>query len=100
MGSRDKEDFEKFYKKIPLQYAGCASRSDLGHTYDKLSWGHKSCLKKSGETTQVEAFNTIIRQRMARLVRKSCAFSKSEIMHEIAIRLFIHQYNLNCLSVK
>ena len=100
LGSRDKEDFEKFYKKIPIQYSGCRTRSDQWKTYDKLLWGHKSCQKKYGETTQVEAFNTIIRQRMARLVRRTCAFSKSEIMHEIAIRLFIYQYNIECLSVK
>lgn len=64
------------------------------------SYGHKMSKKKNGETSQVEAFNTILRQRLARLIRKTCAFSKSVEMHEIVIRLFIQEYNENIKSVK
>lgn len=49
--------------------------------------------KKKGETNQVEAFNTVLRQRLSRLVRKTCAFSKSFEMHETVIRCFIQNYN-------
>ncbi|MBI2666975.1 IS1 family transposase, partial [Candidatus Woesearchaeota archaeon] len=41
----------------------------------------------------------ILRQRLARLVRKTCAFSKTFEMHEIVIRWFIQQYNEDILSV-
>jgi len=56
--------------------------------------------KKEGRTSQVEAFNTVLRQRLARLVRKTCAFSKSFEMHEVVIRWFIQQYNEEMVSVK
>ncbi|MFH1275520.1 MAG: IS1 family transposase [Candidatus Woesearchaeota archaeon] len=41
-----------------------------------------------------------LRQHLARLVRKTCAFSKSLEMHEIVLRWFIQQYNEKIQSVK
>ncbi len=35
------------------------------------------------------------RQRLARFVRKTLSFSKSDRMHEICLRLFLHRYNLS-----
>lgn len=101
LGDRDRNSFEKFYLKIPIPYANCISRSDKLTHYRKItSYGHKMCKKSEGQTTQVESFNTILRQRLSRLVRKTCAFSKSFLMHEIVIRLFIQNYNENIKSVK
>ena len=93
-GDRDKISFDEFYLKVPINYANCLSRSDGLKAYKIMTfYGHKMCKKKNGETSQVEAFNTILRQRLARLVRKTCAFSKSVEMHKTVIRLFIQQYN-------
>ncbi|HEX3558299.1 MAG TPA: IS1 family transposase, partial [Pyrinomonadaceae bacterium] len=39
-----------------------------------------------------------LRQRLGRFVRKSLSFSKSEEMHEICLRLFLHDYNLSLIS--
>jgi len=101
LGDRDYKSFCEFYQKVPIQYANCISRSDGLRAYKILtSYGHKMCNKKNGETSQVEAFNTILRQRLARLIRKTCAFSKSLEMHEIVIRLFIQEYNETIKSVK
>ncbi len=47
--------------------------------------------KKEGRTSQVEAFNTILRQRLARLIRRICTFSKSLEIHKIVLRWFIQQ---------
>lgn len=100
LGDRDKKSFNQFYKKVPIDYANCLSTSDGLEVYKDLKiYGHSMGKKKEGRTSQVEAFNTILRQRMARLVRKTCAFSKSVEMHEIAIRIFIQEYNIERLSV-
>ena len=93
-GDRNTKTFDEFYLKVPIPYANCLSRSDGLKAYKKLTaYGHKMHKKKDGETNQVEAFNTILRQRISRLVRKSCAFSKSFEMHEAVIRCFIQEYN-------
>ncbi len=100
LGSRTKESFERLYEKVPIDYAGCLSTSDGFEAYNGISkYWHSKSKKKNGRTSQVEAFNTILRQRLARLVKKTCAFSKSEEMHEIVIRWFIQDYNEKILSV-
>lgn len=93
-GDRDKKSFLDFYLKVPIDYANCLSRSDGLKAYKIMTpYGHKMCKKKDGETNQVEAFNTKLRQRIARLVRKTCAFSKNLEMHKAVIRIFIQEHN-------
>ena len=100
LGGRTKRDFEEFYLKVPINYANCLSTSDGFEVYKKLKiYGHSMGKKKQGRTSQVEAFNNVLRQRLARLVRKTCAFSKSFEMHEKVIGLFIHECNMEILSV-
>jgi insertion element IS1 protein InsB len=100
LGGRTKKDFKEFYLKLPIDYANFLSTSDGFKAYKELKiCGHSMGKKKQGRTSQVEAFNTILRQRLARLVRKTCAFSKSLEMHENVIRLFIQQRNEDILSV-
>jgi len=100
LGDRTKESFKIFYNKVPIDYANCLSTSDGLEVYKTLTiYGHSMGKKKEGRTSQVEAFNTILRQRLARLVRRTCAFSKSFEMHETTIRWFIQQYNEDILSV-
>jgi IS1 family transposase len=100
LGPRTQEAFDEFYLKVPPEYAACRSESDGLQAYGKISpYWHTKAKKKNGRTSQVEAFNTVLRQRNGRLVRKTCAFSKSLEYHEIAIRLFIQEYNEKILSV-
>jgi len=47
-----------------------------------------------GGTNHLERLHLTLRQRLARLTRKTLAFSKSPQMHEINLRLFFHRYNL------
>lgn len=100
LGNRDDKNFLEFYHKVPPNYAACCSTSDGFQSYKKISkYWHKGGKKKNGKTSQVEAFNTVLRQRLARLVRKTCAFSKSIEIHSIIIRWFIQEYNEERLSV-
>lgn len=100
LGNRDKKSFHQFYNKVPIDYANCLSTSDGLEVYKVLKiYGHSMGKKKEGRTSQVEAFNTVLRQRLARLIRRTCAFSKSLEMHETVIRVFIQEYNEEILSV-
>ena len=58
---------------------------------------HEAVGKESGETAHIERWNNTLRQRLSRFVRKSLSFSKSDRMHEICLRLFLHRYNLSHL---
>ena len=50
--------------------------------------------KETGFTAHIERFNNTLRQRIARLVRKTLSFSKSLLMLEANLLLFLWRYNL------
>ena len=54
---------------------------------------HTAVGKETGETAHVERWNNTLRQRLARFVRKTLSFSKSPVMHEACLNLFLHRYN-------
>lgn len=54
--------------------------------------------KETGRAVHVERWNNALRQRLARLVRKTLSFSKSDEFHEIALKLLIFQYNVDCVK--
>lgn len=47
--------------------------------------------KETGETAQVERWNNTLRQRLAPFVRMTLSFSKSGVMHEACLLLFLHR---------
>ena len=49
---------------------------------------HRATGKGAGQTCHVERFNGILRQRMARFVRRTLSFSKCDEMHEICLLCF------------
>jgi insertion element IS1 protein InsB len=51
--------------------------------------------KETGETAYVERWNNTLRQRLARFVHMTLSFSKSVVMHEACLLLFLHRYNLD-----
>jgi insertion element IS1 protein InsB len=81
--------------RIPPGYRCRATRSDFWLAYEGVlpKRTHRLCGKAEGETNHVERFNCTLRQRLGRFVRKTLSFSKCERMHEVALRLFIHEYN-------
>src|SRR6266516_1472996 len=69
----------------------------FSHTPLKL-WNeeqHTAVGKETGETAHVERWNNTLRQRLARFVRMTLSFSKSVVMHEACLLLFLHRYNLD-----
>ncbi|WP_228840602.1 IS1 family transposase, partial [Candidatus Protochlamydia phocaeensis] len=55
---------------------------------------HRPVGKESGKTSYIERFNCTLRQRVARLVRKTLSFSKKLANHIGMIKYFICYYNL------
>jgi IS1 family transposase len=101
LGERTIESFDEFYNKIPPDYAACFSKSDRWQGYKRIHpWYHKRCHKKDGETNCIEGFNNKSRQRIGRLTRKTCAFSKSKVVHEDVLKIFLYEHNIAMLSVK
>lgn len=54
---------------------------------------------ETGETAHVERWNNTLRQRLARFVRKTLSFSKSFMMHDACLKLFLHRYNLERAAI-
>jgi IS1 family transposase len=102
IGDRSEESCWRLWQQIPLLYRHCQTFSDFWETYatvfGTLAEAHQSVGKESGQTAHVERWNNTLRQRLARFVRKSLSFSKSDEYHEIALKLFLHEYNLRVIS--
>jgi IS1 family transposase len=99
IGDRSTVTCRKLWRQIPPVYRQAHCYTDFWEAYQKVIPvdQHTACGKESGETAHVERWNNTLRQRLARFVRKTLSFSKSERMHEICLRLFIHRYNLSLL---
>ena len=101
IGKRDEDAARQLEQHIPYPYTLCPMYTDQYSSYegvlpDHLHWAKE---KKSGATSHVERWNNTLRQRIARFVRKTLSFSKSDIMHRIMLEWFIIDYNLHVPSL-
>ena len=93
-GDRSADSCRNLRQFIPQSYRTCCSCSDFWEAY-QLAFDaatHRAVGKETGETAHVERWNNTLRQRLARFVRKTLAFSKSDHFHQLALQLFIHDY--------
>ena len=95
IGDRGEETCRKLWERIPVAYRKCHTFSDFWEAYQKVfpEETHQSMGKESGQTNHIERWNNTLRQRLARFVRKTLSFSKSEFYHELVLKLFIFRYN-------
>ena len=86
---------QKLWAAVPAAYRRSHCFSDFWEAYQLVipSEQHTAAGKESGLTAHVERWNLTLRQRLGRSVRKSLSFSKSDMMHELCLRLFLHDYN-------
>jgi IS1 family transposase len=100
IGDRSQQSCQKLWDAILEAYRQAHCFSDFWEAYSLVipAERHTAAGKESGLTAHVERWNLTLRQRLGRFVRKSLSFSKSEEMHEICLRLFLHDYNLSLLS--
>ncbi len=96
IGDRRAQTWRHLWNKIPERYHTCHSFSDFWAAYQKVCSAatHQSVGKESGQTAHVERWNNTFRQRLARFVRKTLAFSKSDVNHHSVTKWFIAEYNL------
>ena len=96
IGDRSAATCRRLWKQIPTTYKQAHCYLDFWEAYQKVipEDQQRACGKASGQTAHVERWNNTLRQRLARYVRKTLSFSKSDRMHKICLKLFIHRYNL------
>ena len=97
LGRRDAATARRLWAALSRRYRRhCWYFTDLFPAYVGVlpRWQHRRCPKGSGGTSIVEALNCSLRQRCGVLVRKSCSFSKSLVMHAARIKIVIDNYNL------
>ncbi len=100
LGDRSAATASRLWQALPRRYRRhCWYFTDLLPAYAQVlpRWQHRPCPKGEGQTSIVEAVNCVLRQRCGVLVRKSCSFSKSLLMHEARIKIVIDNYNLTLL---
>lgn len=97
MGDRSERSCRKLWEQIPSSYRQCQSYSDFYKTYGTVldNGVHKCVGKETGLTNHIERFWNTMRQKMARLVRKTLSFSKNLEYHWFAIKNFVVRYNLS-----
>jgi IS1 family transposase len=95
IGDRSEATCQKLWEKIPAAFRVGHYFTDFWVAYQLVipPEQHTAVGKESGETAHVERWNNTLRQRLARFVRKTLSFSKSDVMHEICLFLFLHRYN-------
>ena len=95
IGDRSEETARLLWERIPAAYRRGICYTDLLQSYTKVlpRGRHFPVGKERGETNPIERFNCTLRQRLGRLVRKTLSFSQRDHMHEICLRLFLHDYN-------
>jgi len=95
IGDRSRATCQKLWAAVPSAYRRAHCFSDFWEAYQLVipAEQHTAAGKESGLTAHVERWNNTLRQRLGRFVRKSLSFSKSDMMHELCLRLFLHDYN-------
>ena len=101
IGDRSEDTCRELWNQIPAVYKLCASFSDFWEAYKNVfpEETHQSVGKETGMTAHVERWNLTLRQRLARFVRKTLSFSKSDFYHEVILSLYIHRYNLSLIQL-
>lgn len=99
IGERGERTCRRLWERIPGSYKGGCCYSDLWEAYRAVipEECHEAGGKESGELAHVERWNNTLCQRLARFVRKTLSFSKSDAMHEVCLKLFLHRYNVDVI---
>jgi len=101
IGDRSEASCRRLWEAIPAAYRSGHCYSDFWRAYQAVipEEQHSAVGKETGETAHVERWNNTLRQRLARFVRKTLSFSKSWLMHEACLKLFLHRYNLERAAI-
>jgi insertion element IS1 protein InsB len=95
IGDRSKKTCQRLWEAIPEVDRAGRCLTDFWAVYQAVIPEEQPTAvgKETGETAHVERWNNTLRQRLARFVRMTLAFSKSVLMHEACLLLFLHRYH-------
>lgn len=95
VGDRSHAACRRLWAATPAAYRRGHCFSDFWEAYQLVipAAQHTAAGEESGFTAHVERWNNTLRQRLGRCVRKTLSSSKSDAMHELCLRLFLHDYN-------
>lgn len=101
IGKRDTHAAQQLWQRVEYPYTLCPLYTDHYEAYsvalpDDQHWAKD---KASGATAHIERWNNTLRQRLARFVRKTLAFSKSDLMHRLMLEWFVIEYNRQIASL-
>lgn len=101
IGDRSEKTCRRLWNKIPEAYRNCHTFSDFWEAYQKVfsKETHQSVGKETGQTAHIERWYNTLRQRIARFVRKTLSFSKSDAFHHMVTKWFIVLYNFSKSSL-
>ena len=102
LGCRGAATGRRLFHALPTRYqANTMYYTDAWEAYATVlpAGAHQPSAKGSGQTSIVEALNCSLRHRCGVLVRKSCSFSKSLIMHHARIKICIDNHNKRITTV-
>ena len=102
LGDRSHLTCQRLWEAIPHAYRTGLVFTDFWRAYEAVipDEQHRPGSKETGETAHIERWNNTLRQRLARFVRLSLSFSKSLLMHEACLVLFLHRYNTECFILR
>jgi len=89
------------WDRVPSAYKEAIVFSDYWGAYQAAipSEQQRPVGKETGETAYIERWNNTLRQQLTRFLRKTLSFSKCVKIHKICLKLFIHRYNTELLSI-
>jgi insertion element IS1 protein InsB len=96
IGDRSQTTCRRLWEAIPAAYRTSHCFTDFWIAYQAVipEEQHTAVGKETGETAHVERWNNTLRQRLVRFIRKTLSFSKSLVMHEACLNLFLHRHNV------
>lgn len=96
IGDRSEKTCRRLWNKIADEYKRCLTFSDFWEAYQQVfpKKTHRCVGKESGQTAHMERWYNTLRQRLARFVRKTLSFSKSDVFHHMVTKWYIAEYNL------
>ena len=95
IGGRGEATCRRLWQAVPENYRQGVVYTDFWRAYGAVipDAQHQVGGKETGLTNHVERFNNTLRQRLARFVRKTLSFSKSDHLHLICLHAFLVRYN-------
>ena len=94
VGGRGEATCQPLWLAIPQNYRQGVVYTDFWRAYQNVipDEQHQAVSEATGLTNHVERFNNTVRHRLARFVRKTLSFPKSDTMYLICLHAFLVRY--------